>query len=57
MKNLLFAAALAAMLSACAEAPHRAAQVDPAFTGPGAETASNLGFHGPVERVYSRNGD
>ena len=57
MKNLLFAAAFAAMLSACAEAPHRIAQTDPAFTGPGAETAANLGFHGPIQRVYSRSGD
>ena len=57
MKNIIFAAAVAAMLSACAEAPHRTAQIDPAFTGPGAETAANLGFHGPVERVFSRNGN
>ena len=57
MKNLLVATAIAAILSACAQAPQRTAQTDPAFSGPGAETAANLGFHGPIQRVYSRNGD
>lgn len=55
MKYLL-AVATAALACGCAS-PRADGQEEAAFEGPGAAVAAGLGFHGPVERVISRNGN
>jgi len=44
-------------VSAVAEVQEVAQPSDAGFSGPGAQTAAILGFHGPVERVMARSTD